>query len=297
MRNHDHNKELDDLLRTMPKPNLHYEKKATIKKSIIEQSFHYEHKRKHVIMRKRLSYGLASIATLALFSFFLITSLNGSGKEEKQNAAYQSTEEKIYNLEPRENVEENEQRYFLNSGFQQFDEEGNIVYVNKQVGFKLKNLGGGASNFEYEIAKTIDGGKTWIAKGTTRLSHVTGLSFINEDTGFLVNNSPAFEVSPTLIVTQNGGKDWKEQQLPIPADYKDFYRQAKFPVFFTNSVGVLPVFGFKNDEGNSFLYMLITNDGGATWQAITENQMNDLTWTENHDQVIINYQNRQIEIN
>ncbi|MDQ0190081.1 hypothetical protein JI721_04320 [Alicyclobacillus cycloheptanicus] len=156
------------------------------------------------------------------------------------------------------------------------------VFLTPTIGFEVTNLGGGASNFMYQFAKTTDGGKTWTNVSTGHYSDVMGVSFINEQTGYLLNNSPAYAVTPDLFVTHNGGATWQEQKLPIPAAFANFYRSSSYPIFFSPTVGFIPVYG--NPEtgtgpNTQFLYMLITTNGGASWAPYTGGSGAGLHWT------------------
>lgn len=137
------------------------------------------------------------------------------------------------------------------------------VFLTPSMGFQVTNLGGGASNFQYQFSKTTDGGKTWTKSSTGHYSDVEGISFTDEKTGFLLNNSPAYAITPDLFVTHDGGVTWTEQKLPIPSAYKNAYRSSNYPIFFSQMVGFIPVYGQPTEQSTTrkFLYMLVTKDG------------------------------------
>lgn len=153
-------------------------------------------------------------------------------------------------------------------------------FITPKLGFRVTNLGGGVNNFQYAFSRTTDGGKTWTRMSTGHYSHVEGVSFIDAKTGYLLNNSPAYAITPDLFVTHDGGTSWKEQKLPIPNAYKNGYRNSSYPIFFTPAVGFIPVYGQATPTANSttFLYMLVTTDGGQSWTAYTGHQGNGLAW-------------------
>ena len=157
----------------------------------------------------------------------------------------------------------------------------NEVFLTPSIGFRVTNLGGGVSNFQYEFSKTTNGGKTWTKMSTGHFSHIQGLSFINEKTGYLLNNSPAYNVTPDLFVTHDGGATWTEQKLPIPSAYQNGYRNGDYPIFFSPQVGFIPVYGQATQQSTTtqFLYMLVTTDGGASWTAYTGHQGDGLNWS------------------
>lgn len=170
------------------------------------------------------------------------------------------------------------------SNFQQtFKSSGasSQVFLSPNIGFQVTNLGGGMNNFKYQFSKTTDGGKTWTKMSTGHYSHINGISFINENTGYLLNNSPAYAVTPDLFVTHDGGATWTEQKLPIPSAYKNAYRSSDYPIFFSPTVGFIPVYGLATQQSttNKFLYMLVTTDGGKTWTPYTSGKGGGLSWT------------------
>lgn len=165
---------------------------------------------------------------------------------------------------------------------QLFKSEGSAheVFLNASLGFQVTNLGGGAGNFEYQFAQTTDGGKTWTKRSTGRFSDIEGISFINDKIGYLLNNSPAYNITPDLFVTQDGGATWTEQKLPIPGAYKSAFRSSDFPIFFSSMIGFIPVYGLpaQNSTSNRFLYMLVTTNGGKTWTAYNQSGGDGLKW-------------------
>ena len=111
---------------------------------------------------------------------------------------------------------------FKSSKYLRLDTAFQEVFINQDDGFRIIDLGGGAGSFMYEFDKTINGGKTWIKKGKKLLNDVRGISFISQNKGFLLDNSPAF--MPELFVTNDGGATWSAEPLPNPTTYKDDIR-------------------------------------------------------------------------
>lgn len=187
------------------------------------------------------------------------------------------------------------QKLFLDSRFQQFRSGGKIVSFGKQSAFRIKPTG---KRTNYEIDQTIDGGKSWIKKGNVHAAMLYGLSFINQKTGFIVRNSA--KPGPVLLYTHDGGKQWKNKTLQVPGQYKGYVRNARFPVFFTRSVGVLPVFGSKDGQENLFLYMLVTQDSGATWKPVLNKtqiqQYGKIKWRVQGNFVDVTYKKAVVKI-
>lgn len=175
----------------------------------------------------------------------------------------------------------------------------NQVFLTPDIGFEETNLGGGASNFMYQFSKTTDGGKTWTKLSTGHYNDVSGVSFINTKTGFLLNTSPAYAITPDLFVTHDGGVTWREQKLPIPSAYTNYYRQSSFPIFFSPTIGFIPVTGasMSGTGTQHFLYMLVTTDGGSSWTPFTQGQGAGLSWKMSGQQLTITEGTKTLTVN
>ncbi|KPV42288.1 WD40/YVTN/BNR-like repeat-containing protein [Alicyclobacillus ferrooxydans] len=186
------------------------------------------------------------------------------------------------------------QQIFKNSG------ASHQMYLTPTIGFQVTNLGGGANNFVYQFSKTTDGGKTWTKTSTGHYSDVLGLSFVNTKTGYLLNNSPAYAVTPDLFVTHDGGVSWQEQKLPIPSPFANFYRASSYPIFFSPTVGFIPIYGENINQSSptqQLLYVLVTLDGGASWTAYTNGQGGGLTWTVSGQTLTVTHGKQGITVN
>lgn len=172
------------------------------------------------------------------------------------------------------------------------------VFLGGGLGFQVTNLGGGMNNFMYQFSKTTDGGKTWTKMSTGHYSHIEGISFIDDKTGYLLNNSPAYAVTPDLFVTHDGGATWNEQKLSIPSVYKNSYRNSNYPIFLTPSVGFIPIYGQATPQSTTtqFLYMLVTTDGGTSWTAYTTSQGGGLSWNLNGQKLQVLYGSQTITV-
>lgn len=174
------------------------------------------------------------------------------------------------------------------------------MFLTPSIGFQVMNLGGGASNFFYQFAKTIDGGQHWTKESVGHFSDVQGVSFINQQTGYLLNNSPAYAITPDLFVTHNSGATWVEQKLPIPSQFKNEYRFSSYPIFFSRKIGFIPVYGESENEtlGNTtrFLYMLVTTDGGISWSPYVHEAGKGLSWTMQGQTLTVNDSTQKITI-
>jgi hypothetical protein len=133
-----------------------------------------------------------------------------------------------------------------------------------------------------EIYRTTDGGETWIKVASTedRRSGLPGggskkITFLNSTTGWITRTYNG-NFKPSLFVTKDGGRTWREQELPTPSNaprvvenasgerYVDGgHFQPSPPKFFTAQDGIVR---FDYDlDGRAFIVFYTTHNGGETW--------------------------------
>ncbi|MEA4954471.1 MAG: M56 family metallopeptidase [Pseudoflavonifractor sp.] len=115
------------------------------------------------------------------------------------------------------------------------------------------------------VCTSSDGGKTWWVGDRSAMyaGTMTGAGFASSKVGFMsyryfVDQGP--EISRTL----DGGKTWNRMTVDIP-DYLKEYKMTPLVPTFTEDSGIYPVELYDND-GNTFISYLTTEDGGMTWQ-------------------------------
>ncbi len=121
-----------------------------------------------------------------------------------------------------------------------------IYFVNENVGW--------AVGYQGQIAKTTDGGTTWINQSVGIKKDLTGIYFFNEQKGFICGNSRY------LLSTVDGGANWKVDSLEIIPNSKANNRRI---IFFDELNGRL--LSSVNSSGTLHGYLLSTTDGGTTW--------------------------------
>src|SRR5216683_787092 len=94
--------------------------------------------------------------------------------------------------------------------------------------------------------------------------HKTGVSFVNETTGWATASTAAGRIA-WLYITHDGGVSWQQQSIPEPPDAFQEWETLP-PVFFNATDGILPhIFLFSSASQTLNLYF--THNGGASWSA------------------------------
>jgi photosystem II stability/assembly factor-like uncharacterized protein len=152
---------------------------------------------------------------------------------------------------------------------------GFIQFINDANGFVLSGQPSGMFKHAVELYQTTDGGLTWtlqytnnpLVPGTgTSLpfgGNKTGMAFRDTLRGWVSGESPVTG-SPYLYKTVDGGLNWTQQTLPLPAAYVNGPMTASVPKFFNANDGVLPIW-MTLGVGQRDLFIYVTRDGGNTW--------------------------------
>ncbi len=162
-----------------------------------------------------------------------------------------------------------------------------LTFLNTRVGWLLVDNVVAMDQEAVDVLHTSDGGVSWKVisafnyhlyftnparfQNSTGLSvwgHKTGLSFVNETTGWATASTAAGRLA-WLYTTHDGGVSWQNQSIPLPADASEEWETLP-AVFFDATDGILPhlfILGPQSQTLNETLNLYVTHNGGASWSA------------------------------
>ena len=145
-----------------------------------------------------------------------------------------------------------------------------ISFINPREGWLLASFGAAMMKEDWEIYRSTDGGETWIKTASaTQDSGKTAITFLNPTTGWLMG--PAVPLNwINLLVTHDGGRTWRHQNLPLPPHVTLHWEARPRPLQpFTAQDGILRIdYSLINDSGEKMGMVVVfytTHDAGATW--------------------------------
>ncbi|MGV3466815.1 MAG: WD40/YVTN/BNR-like repeat-containing protein [Heyndrickxia sp.] len=233
-----------------------------------------------IVKRYRVAYVL-SLITALLIAFIVVTPMF----YKHQSVGPKPTVQKdptVNEAHPPNVQEEPKPEFFFPQKFPDKDS----VFIDENRGWKIiHGEKGGMFKEAVSISETQDGGKTWknnfnidgLDNSDFFTGYKMGITFINNKRGWISIFVDPDPKSPYLLLTNDGGKTWEKQYLPILDEFNQELRQITRPIFFSGSDGLIPIITYEGDS-RKLLYMEVTDDAGRTWTPITEQSSGNLTW-------------------
>jgi photosystem II stability/assembly factor-like uncharacterized protein len=145
-------------------------------------------------------------------------------------------------------------------------------------GWLLVHLNYGAVNDEVALYTTRDGGASWVrvvdpaghylAGGCAK----TGIVFRDALEGWITGDCGGLTPGVYFFKTSDGGRTWRPQALPSPADYPDLFKSslsacgAATPHFISSGgYGYLTVRCIPEGNSRPLSWLYTTSDGGGDW--------------------------------
>ncbi|QHW30901.1 hypothetical protein GZH47_08575 [Paenibacillus rhizovicinus] len=139
---------------------------------------------------------------------------------------------------------------------------------------------------DMKLSRSTDGGKTWTTVADTSVPGSTlplggtkvGFMFLTPVVGWLALNSP-LDDTVQVYRTEDAGRSWSLEKLPVPDAAKRSNIQSSLPFFFNDKQGILTTIVI-NDAQPQLFYL--TSDGGKTWNMHLnehDGKTGNLSWT------------------
>lgn len=156
--------------------------------------------------------------------------------------------------------------YFIPTGF---------TFLDADQGWLLVHVDSGMSKNYSNLYATNDGGDTWervvdpMGSGL-KVGENTGMSFANENLGWVTKDATVVAKGPFIEKTTDGGYTWKTLFLPSPSNLdfesKDIYCKTDEPTFTSSQTRLLLLSCQHTDKEEPYQYVYATTDSGESWR-------------------------------
>lgn len=148
-----------------------------------------------------------------------------------------------------------------------------ISFLDERRGFLLATSSPAAGLMKKIAYATEDGGRTWrhLSSPNAASYYATGIAFRNPSNGWVTGTYHGGDAAP-FYRTQNGGKSWILQKLPVPANFEGDYGYGNvYPPVFSGKnrmQGVMTVELVRHEPAPDHRARVtyITEDGGDSWR-------------------------------
>ena len=153
-----------------------------------------------------------------------------------------------------------------------------VSFLNAKRGYLLADLDSQEGN---RLDKTTNGGATWTPvgrapfRGEIRFTTAADGWAVSDPTRW-INQSQTPVGGGEIYHTTDGGRIWQRVRLTPPREYAGLPTTASPQAFFGAQRGVIPVRYRNPRNGDQYLVVFTTADGGRTWTAHPTPQSADL---------------------
>lgn len=160
---------------------------------------------------------------------------------------------------------------------------GAISFINPRDGWLLASLVSYTGHQDVDIYRSSDGGEAWlkvagaaadnVSSGLPNVGTKKSITFLNSTMGWITGEVLTIDTL-YLYVTRDGGRTWRQENLPLPSTLKPHWRAWPDPPrFFSPRDGIFPVIyeirSNSNDLAGKAVAFHTTRDGGMTWTQTT----------------------------
>jgi photosystem II stability/assembly factor-like uncharacterized protein len=153
-----------------------------------------------------------------------------------------------------------------------------VHFIDAQDGWGLTGVGA-LGSMEADIYRSTDAGATWTKVASTGVNdESSGLPFAGNKAGMTFLNTTRGWVTGAILTddwmylyrTDDGGRTWRQQRVPLPPQVAPHWNDWTIPpTFLTAQDGILPVFYVIKSDANidiaAVIVVYVTHDGGTTW--------------------------------
>jgi photosystem II stability/assembly factor-like uncharacterized protein len=153
-----------------------------------------------------------------------------------------------------------------------------VVAVTPEILFLFEDLGAGAGSQGVALSRSLDGGQTWELNFAHVPGETSGASlplggikslpaFLDPELGFIGGSHPV-DNEAYFFRTEDGGRSWQPQALPVPSAITGYMALNQTPLTFPgDSQNIIEPVSFSLTQGDPLLVFFSSSNRGQTWQA------------------------------
>lgn len=153
-----------------------------------------------------------------------------------------------------------------------------LVVVDELTLYAFEDLGAAAGSQGIALYQSLDGGQNWVETFAHVPGETQGASlpfggqkslpaFLDATLGFIGGARP-MENDIYFYRSEDGGRTWQPQALPVPDEIDNYMAMTGSPVVFTgNAEHIIVPVHFSLPEGEPYQVFFSSANRGQTWQA------------------------------